>query len=381
MIRKYQAYIVGYYGMQNSGDDALLAATLLGCEQHLSVSNALVANAGNLSSARFGFRPTNLRQRQQFPGQNRLSHYLHAAQCERIIFGGGSVLHSKQDINIKRDMMRLSNPEKSMALGVGIESFKDKETEQACQQFLNECGLIAVRDQESFQIATTLAPNANIVKSFDLAPLLVTHDDYKPCSADRRGIVFNVCPAPVNAMGDINHQQENQRLRRLAEIIQAIWELTQEPITLMQFNGHNLLGDVQVTQKLKGMLAGKVPVNSLSYNPDPIQVLNQISSYKLMVGMRLHANIFAYLTNTPAINLGYHPKSAGWSEQIGLSPDYQFNAHSIDRVRLYNNIMNAISTGITGHRLSVEKALEQSLKNWRISHERNTNFSRHPAFQ
>jgi len=35
MISKYDAYLVGHYGMQNSGDDALLLATLYGAQSVL----------------------------------------------------------------------------------------------------------------------------------------------------------------------------------------------------------------------------------------------------------------------------------------------------------------------------------------------------------
>ncbi|WP_100642946.1 polysaccharide pyruvyl transferase family protein [Alteromonas facilis] len=381
MIKKYDAYVVGYYGMQNSGDDALLAASLLGSEHYLGIKSTLISHAGPLSRHRFGERRANLTEDQRFPGQNRLSHYINAAQCKRVIFGGGSVLHSQQDINIKRTLMHLTSSTRSMALGVGIEPFKSDADQLACTKFLNQCGIVAVRDSDSFKLAKSIAPHANVVESFDLAPLLLTHKEFHRFSGKRRGVVVNVCPAPVSAMGNTNAQNETKRLMCMAEIIHSIWELSGEPISLMVFNGHDRLGDVRVTQQLHDLLAERLPLNIIPYNPDPIQVLNQIGQFKLMLGMRLHANIFAYLSHTPSINLGYHPKSHSWAEQVGLSPDYQFNANSIDRVRLFNSAMNALSTGHTGTKLSTDQALQQSIKNWSHSYETCTDFSGYPTFQ
>ena len=163
MFKKYDAYIVGYYGMQNSGDDALMYATAWAAKHIIGCENTKVGLYGNYTRETQSDHQLSLKFNQKFPGQNRLLHYKTALQSKRIIFGGGSVLHSETDINLKRQLMSLSNPKKSLAVGVSIGPFHSVSAEKSCAKFLNECGYVGVRDNESLEIANRIAPKANVI--------------------------------------------------------------------------------------------------------------------------------------------------------------------------------------------------------------------------
>ncbi len=359
------AYICGYYGMRNTGDDALLLASYWGANHFLGAKNIRVSTPERLLLNNKMIH-SNLALPQKYRGQNRLNHYKSAALSKRIIFGGGSVLHNAHDINMKRDMMRLAGRHDHLALGVGIGPFPNTKGETACKHFLNECGFVGVRDHKSFALAKSLAPHANIHKTFDLAPSLLASPHYTPRSVRRSGIAFCLCPLE-SLTGDIKN--EHYRLSEIARVICELYEETKEPITLMDFNGHKELGDSQIHQELLRFIPTNIAINHIHYNSNPIAALKKIGSFKAVVGMRLHASVFSYLTETPLVSINYHSKCSEWCKQIGLDNNQQFQATHFNSEELSQCLRNGIKHGFSPTSLKIKTAINQSLMNWSISHE------------
>jgi polysaccharide pyruvyl transferase WcaK-like protein len=118
MFKRTNAYIVGYYGMHNTGDDALLYAARWASHHLLASKSNIVSSASNSKSEEFG----DIKAMSQglFRGHQRLVHYKNALQSEKIIFGGGSVLHTQTDIQLKRHLIALAGREHSRCVGVGL---------------------------------------------------------------------------------------------------------------------------------------------------------------------------------------------------------------------------------------------------------------------
>jgi len=379
MFKKYDAYLVGYYGMKNSGDDALMYATAWATKNLLECKNTKVGLYGDYSREIHSDNKVDLSSSQSFPGQNRLLHYGTAIQSKRIIFGGGSVLHSERDINLKRQLMSLANKKSSMAVGVGLGPFNSVKAEKSCTKFLNECGYVGVRDQASFELGKSLSPHANLHKTFDLAPLLLFSNQYKPQINKRKGIALTLCPVAINAMGEINILKEEKRAKQFAELITNIYERTDEPISLIEFNGHSLLGDWQIYARIRKYLDKTIPVLLKKYEPNPIILLNHLSSYKAILSMRLHGSILGFLSKTPVISVNYHSKCDGWCKEIGIPEDYQIDLHNLNIDNITSLIHEGILTGFKQPRLSVHNALNQSLSNWSMQHEKYKFYSSYSA--
>lgn len=379
MFKKYDAYLVGYYGMNNSGDDALMYATAWAAKNILGCDNTKVGLYGNYMRETQSDHRLALKFNQQFPGQNRLLHYKTAIQSKRILFGGGSVLHSESDINLKRQLMSLSNAKKSLAVGVGIGPFNSVAAEKSCAKFLNECGYIGVRDNVSLEIAQNIAPKANVHKTFDLAPLLLCSNKYKPHVNERRGIALTLCSVAVNAMGKIDNAKEEKRYEQFAQLITKLYAKTGEPITLIEFNGHSLLGDWKINNNIIARLNKKIPVTIKRYNPNPIALLENLSGYKAILSMRLHGSILGYLVNTPVLSINYHSKCKGWCDEIGMPKDYQIDLVNLDIESITSHISNGILTSFKRPTLPVYNALKNSLSNWSIQHENHKFYSNYSA--
>jgi len=359
-MKKVDAYLCGYYGMENSGDDALLYATAWGVRKYLQAESVTVSSSQSHQLTGFGGTPPSQSTRQRFRGHRRLQQYRAAFNSSCVVFGGGSVFHTAQDISIKRHLLRLSRGSNHYAMGVGLGPFKNTAAEKACAKFLNESRFTGLRDPASYELAKSIAPRANLMLTFDLAPLLLAQTVRPLREVPRAGIAVSLCPI-FEAQGEV---QQTALLKDLADSLRTIYQTTGEVIYLLDFNGHSSFGDVKIHQTLKAMLGDAIPVRHIPYEPDPIAVLQRMHQFKLVVGMRLHASILAYLAGTPTVVLEYHSKCRGWGEQIGLSERYRFATNEFDGSLFKAQVLAGLENSFSMPKLSVRRAISLSEGNW-----------------
>ncbi|WP_440873948.1 polysaccharide pyruvyl transferase family protein [Thalassotalea sp. PLHSN55] len=376
LLKPNDAYLVGYYGMRNSGDDALMYACAWGAKNRLDCETTKIGLYGEHQRQTPATHQQNLQHKQAFSGQNRLNHYQAAIQSKRIIFGGGAVLHSESDINLKRHLMKLSGSNNSLALGVSIGPFQSLAAEKSCAKFLNECRFTGVRDQASLEIATSIAPQANVKKTFDLAPLLLCYNQALKTQVKRKGIALSLCSVAISPMGDVNEKAELARIEKFCQLIIRLYRNTGEPITLVEFNGHEQLGDWKINQAILARLPADIEVNVQYYHPDPITVLNSLAQYKAVISMRLHGAILGYLADTPVMSLNYHEKCQGWCEQIGMPKELQSSLIDLDINQIANTLEHGLSEGFAQPLMPTSTALKQALGNWHLSAIDNKTLSR-----
>ena len=364
-----KGYLVGYYGMHNSGDDALMLAATMGCQRFLDLHELQVSCYRPINLPGYYVQAAPLSDPQHFPGENRLRHYWHAFGKDAVVFGGGSVLHTAQDINIKRSLVRITG--KGYALGVGLGPFQNSAAEKACAEFLNECEFVGVRDKHSLALAQSLAPAASVKSTFDLAPLLLEHPQlFAQRSDHKQGICVCLCPQE-RLLG--RPEDERARLQSLATALNEVALATGEKITLLDFNGHSQLGDGPVHQELRALLSPELEISHIAYQNNPLRVMQILASFKVVLGMRLHASILAFLVNTPVISLNYHDKCEGWCEQIGLAEKLQFLCYrtsksaqisALDSKALADVMIQGLDQGFQQPKLSQEEALTLTKLNW-----------------
>ena len=362
MFKPYHAYLTGYYGMQNTGDDVLLYATRWASHNLLGATHNKVSSAGLIKCEEFGDIQATSEPR--FRGHQRLSHYKNALQSEKVIFGGGSVLHSTKDIEFKRHLIKLAGPKASRAVGVGIGPFESFEAEKSCAKFLNECGFTGVRDPQSLAIAQTIAPNANVKLTFDLAPLMLCHQTNRLVNIERNGVMFNFCQQAVDAFGNVNKDNEQNRIDMAVEAIEHTWQQTQEPIFLLDFNNHSKFGDFYIHQQIMSRVSSDVPMTHIAYDPNPFKVLQRIAAFKATVSMRLHSAIMSFMANTPALSINYHEKCRNWCKQIGVPEGYQFDAQNIVPEQLSQHLKQGVTAGFAKPTMKKNEAVQAALLNW-----------------
>lgn len=363
MLNKNQAYVVGYYGMSNTGDDALMCSAIWGANSQLGDSRILTTSSKDLvvdEELRIDKLP-----QPKFRGHQRLLHYKNALQSEKVIFGGGSVLHSEKDINFKRHLIGLAGRKNSRCIGVGIEPFSSVKDEKACAKFLNECGFIGLRDEQSYRLAKSLSPDANLHLTFDLAPTMLLHPRYPLKRIETQGIMFNFCQKAIDAFGSVDEKEESARIDLAVKTITNCWADLGEPLFLLDFNGHEKFGDQHVHQKILDRLPTSIDITHVPYDPNPYRVLQKIAGFKAVVAMRLHASIMSFMSNTPCISINYHKKCTSWCEQVGVPMAYRFDAQDLSSNQLTEAIIQSFGTGFAVPTMSRDDAVQAALLNWR----------------
>lgn len=375
-----KAFLFGYYGMHNAGDNALLLASAWGAKRYFHAEQVTVNACHELKLPLLGSIPSLINEHQDFPGQNRLLQYRAAWQNKHLIFGGGSVFHCARDIQHMRHLCRI-NQGRNSALGVGLGPFKNTAAEKECKKFLEQCDFVGVRDQQSYEIAKSLSAKANVELTFDLAAILseIPKTQLHRCSETqakpgdnsivvntsqkdkRRGIAVALCP--VERLGG-DYAAETYRLKSLARSLALIHALTGEPIYLFDFNGHPTLGDSAVHKQLKNLIPQGVPVIYYYYQSNPALIIEKFKQMRVVLAMRLHAAVFSYLAETPCINLSYHSKCDGWHQQVKAPARYCFDAFKLNEMRLQKELIDGLEYGFDGAKLAISDALRASLKNF-----------------
>ena len=357
-----KVFLAGYYGMQNSGDDALLMSSALGAKRFLDAKSIAISSPTRVKLPMLEAFAPQLAEKQSFRGENRARYLWSAAKANQIVFGGGPVSQSTSDINLKRLMMKLAGKGPHMALGVGVGPFDTLRAERACAKFLKECDYVGVRDEESYEIAIALAPNANIEMTFDIAPLLIDYiKDDDVVKHKRSGIGVALCPKErLNG----RPQAEQKHLREIASALTVASRNSGEPIFLIDLNGHQELGDASVHRELRAYIPSDVPVFSVSYNTNPLRLLERLKNLRVIIGMRLHASILAFMVETPVISLSDHSECVGWCNQIGVPQEYRFDTHNVEANQLSSALLFGLESGYQRPCLTPDQAYKAARKNF-----------------
>ncbi|GLS24792.1 polysaccharide pyruvyl transferase CsaB [Marinibactrum halimedae] len=368
-MKKFDATLCGFYGMKNSGDDALLLSAGWGAKKFLGVQKVSVTTPMALSNKDFDTIPSTLVEKQRFKGENRFRRYSSAILSQFIIFGGGSVLHSASDIHQKIHMMKLSATKFSLALGVGLGPFKNVAAEKACVKFLNECRFVGVRDKTSLEIAQAIAPTANVHKTFDLAPMLLCREDFELFDVPRKGIAFNLCWSQVD---DVNDSSNKKKITEVVEVINRLHLESNEPVYLLDINGHPIMGDHHLHKAITKRLPHGVVERHIEYDSNPLRLLQRLASFKAVVSMRLHGAILSFMANTPVISLNYHSKCREWCRSIGMSEEQQLSSENFSSEELLFALDQTINGNIPTPSLTLAHAVQASFDNWRLIDEKES---------
>ncbi len=362
-MQNLDALLVGFYGMQNTGDDMLMAAAAAGARQLFDARKiGTTAAKGSAAPHLQGLECIQSRQ-QRFKGQDRMLKYLGALRSRHIIIGGGSVFHTAKDIDQKSHYLRLAGSRSHIAAGVGLGPFVNSAAEKACAKFLNQCSFTGLRDRESFDIAQSIAPQANIALTFDLAPGLRFDHAFQAAIADQRDNAIGVALCPVERFNG-EPERETQRLVQLAQVLRQHHAHSGAKIRLIDFNGHPDIGDNAVHTELAALLEG-LPVTVIPYNPNPYAAIHEISKLRGIIAMRLHAAIFAYLSQTPCVNLNYHPKCHNWCRDIGQHEHNTADSANIDNNAVQNALDEIWQGAYRAPSLSIQDACNRAQSNWR----------------
>ncbi|CEN26680.1 polysaccharide pyruvyl transferase CsaB [Paraclostridium sordellii] len=289
--------ISGYYGFENIGDEAILK----------SIIEALKEESKDIEITVLSNNPIKTKQTYNVNSINRWRFceiYKELKISSGLISGGGSLL---QDVTSSRSIAYYTfiiglakfakKPVFVYAQGIG--PINKSINRKITKYFLNKVEYISLRDRESSNLMKSIGVN----KSFEIVPDPVMGLDL------RFSEKFNIKKDYII----ISVRDWKSKVNYLKQIAYVCNYFLDNGIEIKLLPMHEK-EDEKTSEKLADMISGNVEI--LTYDMNIDKRINYIKNAKIMIGMRLHALVFAGNLGTPMIGISYDPKIDSYLKSI-----------------------------------------------------------------
>ncbi|PZF91822.1 polysaccharide pyruvyl transferase family protein [Micromonospora deserti] len=317
--------VVGYYGMENVGDNAFCVVmdwatrTYWGSREPVFAAPPIV----DLPAESAGMNPRWYRSRSV---PDRVGWVLNKAallsRSSMLVFGGGSVFRDMGPLSEKKLFSLFSrvSGHPMAAVGVSVGPFLSAAAERRLVEVLRRIDFIGVRDHASAEILERAGHPGVLVTAGDLAGLLPEAlgepiPDRRPRPASDGRARLGVTLLGVDYEADA--VQARQRGEALIEGIRRL--VLKEPVdlTVFVFNTHPVHGDEQVSERLRTAVHGLCDVRVVTARDGVRACWDEMKRCDIGLHMRLHGAIFAYLAGVPFALVPYQKKCDDFLAEIG----------------------------------------------------------------
>ncbi|MFZ5641111.1 MAG: polysaccharide pyruvyl transferase CsaB [Bacillota bacterium] len=298
--------ISGYYGYDNIGDEALLQAIVEPLREMVPDIRIIVLSAQPAKTA----RQYNVEAEDRF---SPLRIFSALKKADLLISGGGSLLQDVTGpftipyyLSIVALAKMLGKPVMFYAQGVGPVNRGFSKT--IVRLVADRADIITLRDEESKEILHQLEVRR--------PPITVTADPVFGLSGD--GETGNLLqqfgltkgPKPMAAIAAREWQGLTGYKTALAAAADYLaaggWDIVLLP---MQFPA-----DLKTCEDIRNLM--RQPAKVIDRHPGVNELMSITREFDLLIGMRLHALIFAAANLVPLIGLSYDPKVWQFMEQV-----------------------------------------------------------------
>ncbi|MEY8416312.1 polysaccharide pyruvyl transferase CsaB [Tissierella praeacuta] len=353
---KKSILISGYYGFDNSGDDAILKAIVKDIKEYNKEINITVLSKNPLKTEKM--YSVNAINRFKFK-----EVFIAMKNSSLFISGGGSLL---QDVTSTRSLlyylalMKIAKLYKKpvMIYANGIGPIKKKLNRFLTRKILNKVDLITLRDEDSKEFIYDLGvKNKNIIVTAD--PVFTL----EPSSKTRVVEIFNSEKIPTNKkfIGiSIRRWKNADNLNKIISdtVRHIIKEYNVNVVMIPMHYPEDLEISLEISQMVREegcyVISGK-------YNVE--EIMGIIKEMEIIVAMRLHSLIYAATQEVPMVGLSYDPKVDGILRSIGM--DYICNVNYL----VYKDLLEKINN-VWNNRVEIKEQLrkqDKELKNKALS--------------
>lgn len=294
-MKNLKILIVGYYGSDNAGDEMLLRATK-------KLLNKIYETP-EITAITYNIKDTKEKHNINGISRNKYKDIFKGIKnADIVVGGGGSMLQnitSNRSLIYYLSILKISKlmGKKVVLLGNGIGPLKNKIAIKNTIKILNSLDGVVLRDEESFEFLKSKG-----LKNIELGNDLVFSLDFNANNqVEDKKIVFNIRKW---SYGD----------GFLLNITNFIKYLSDEgfKVSLVSFQKGN--DDVVLKEIEKNINSSNVKFIDTDTDEELIE---EIASGKVFIGMRLHGLIFSSLVNVPFIALSYDPKVSVFANNQG----------------------------------------------------------------
>ena len=344
--------ISGYYGFANLGDEAVLLAIIQGIKKSQPKASLTILSK-NPEQTKAAYRIKAIGRYQFF------SIIKNIIQSDVFVSGGGTLLQnstSNLSLFYYVSLIYLAKlfGKKTVIFAQGFGPLKGAFATGIVASILSSVDLITIRDRASFEHLKTLCPkHQNLHLTADPAFLL------EQPSPGEVGVLQNVeglkkidQPLLGVVIRNVKGVKSKAFINNLARAIDSIAVKHNLMPVIVSFQPKN---DSIIAERLIKEL--KTKSLSVSTKFTPTQAIALFSKFNFVIGVRLHALIFAAINNVPMIGISYDPKVSALLQTIN-QPGIRLK-HLVDPQILEATINKALENREHAKLLLAEKTKEQ----------------------
>lgn len=320
--KQYHVVMSGYYGFNNSGDEAIL----------LSMHKNIQALGENYHITVLTNKPEETKGKYDVEVVYRFSFWevmKALKKCDVLLSGGGSLL---QDSTSTRSLMYyLSIIVAAKALGKkvmlyanGIGPVSRSQNRRIVKRVVNQADLITLREENSFNELKSMGVDQR--KCFVTADPVFTMD----CSTkeqaqqllQRAGVPLD---KPLVGVSVRNWRDMDGFIDDFARLCDRIGEKYNRTVVFIVMQ---VPQDIKISQKVQEKM--KTTSYLLKEPYTPYEIMGMIRCMDFILSMRLHTLIFAARQHVPLIGFVYDPKIDYYLEKLQMPSGGKVNQFDLD---------------------------------------------------
>lgn len=306
--------ISGYYGFGNAGDEAMLAAIITAIRKEDPRAGITVIS-GNP-------KETSAKHQVEAVGTFAALPIFGALRnCDLLISGGGSLLQdatSVRNVYYYLSIMAMAKclGKKVVLYAQGIGPLTKHTTRRAVKTILNRMDLITVRDLPSKNLLQEIGVKPNLVEVTADAVLTMPIGD--PAQGEARLQEAGMVPQRKRIGIAVRSWKADIAYRKA--LGQALDRLIQSHQVEVVFIPMSHPEDTAEANEVLATMQCQEQVYVLESAFDTKEFLALAGAVTIMVGIRLHALVFASLMGKPVLGISYDPKIDAFLHMIGQEP-------------------------------------------------------------
>ncbi len=316
-------FIAGYYGFDNAGDEAILGCMV----EHLRALRPdlkITVASGNpdRTASQYGVRSVLWNDMGAVRGA--------VEECGLVLVGGGGLFHDYWGVDPDAFLtdrhwgpvyfagpaiLAMLHQKPLMIYAVGVGPLVSEHARSVTRSACDAANVVTVRDAGSRQLLKDLGVAGDIVVTADPAFAFQPprHSGYavRPGSAPVLGISLR--PWAIGAYPEFWQ-------REVALALDGFMEKHGGSVLFLPFQTHRgeRENDIAVADAVRSQMQARDAARVIDSSPEAL--FGAIGQCDIVLGMRLHALVFAFLNRKPFVALNYDPKVSEFLRSAGLGP-------------------------------------------------------------
>ncbi|MBM7624158.1 polysaccharide pyruvyl transferase CsaB [Sporohalobacter salinus] len=323
--------LVGYYGFDNAGDEAILAAIISSLRRRIDEELEITVLSASPDKTEELYNASAINR------FNLIEVITTFRQADLLLLGGGSLL---QDATSQRSLLyylgliylaqKLSLPVIFYAQGVG--PITSDLGRALVPKVLNSVDRLTVRDQESKDLLLNLGVKKEVRVTVDPVFNLSTVSKER-CEEIITQENLELQSQVIGVSVRYWEEESNNYLSTLAEVLDQInHELKADILFLPLHYPHDLSASRDVRRQME------TETKLLEGEYHPREIAGLFEKCDLVVGVRLHSLIFAAVNHIPLVGISYDPKVDNLLHRLNLTPAGRVK--DLSASELYNQILD-----------------------------------------